>query len=231
MLFTTIFSCSKDESPNVAYDCNDNFVDTIGLKVIHDELAAELCDSIISWRTQSLDSDTQVRLVFEDIMVNSFAQRANLNPTDVLNGYYDLGINVQTLPTWYQSSRQNFTPLQSDFMNDVENVYLTSSTESEIHTKLDAVRGQWKCRLDIEQVESTIEIAKSSFPYWKVNTDGCIAISGTASLRRDCGSAIAFADAWGTLTGAVTGGLPGAMLGALGGTLGSGIYHAISGGC
>ncbi|MEM1323713.1 MAG: hypothetical protein AAGG75_25860 [Bacteroidota bacterium] len=228
LLFGVVGCFNSEELPD-NIDCEYEFVDTFGVKQIHDILCTELCDSLSVWQSQNISDQEMIALTYDKLMVNRLSELSNLDVTTINQGYQDLGITMSSLTTWGWSMENMFSGPKATLYNDIQEMYEVTFDEGEILRELEEIKEEYECQLDPIFVNSVIEVAKSSLVYWNTNYT---CIYDASDQRADpCRLRIAWADLWGAGYGAASSGLVGAMFGAIGGTLGAGIGAAITGGC
>lgn len=196
------------------------------LKTTHDEYCDWLCDSITTWRNNSQLDESKIPVLW-DAIVNHLSQTLQLPSQDILSIFNDLDITDNNYTSVYEDKYPQLNVNQQAFIDDLEDSFIANfdSSDEDLLDLLETKRVYWKGILDQNEVDNSIDIARSSMIYWKHNF-GCISI-----LRGDpkTGAAkLAVGDVTGALWGSF-GGPAGALLGAVGGTLGASIQMAIFG--
>lgn len=198
------------------------------LRVLHDKYSLIGHDNILSWVERDELDHTKINELWHTIIYN-LSIDLNISTTEVETKFEALCINDQNWTTIYNDNFNSIPIQYKNLIEDIENKLMANVdlSDQEIETILDQLNLTWSNQLDPKIVSNVIEVAKSSFLYWRVHLED-IYSDGSDSRRKDpkglaqCLTGDGFGALWGSF-----GGPGGALLGAVGGTLGTVIQLCI----
>ncbi len=228
MIVSLLLGCSQSSDElSIAQNSNELNVD---IKLAHDQYCILIRDSILSWReTQSLEED-RIGQVWH-LIQPELAKTLGTDVGAIKKKFAALQIDESN---WTEIRTEKYNLLPRDyqlFVDDLRNVFMEnlSASDEELMLIFEEKKTVWSTLSNPQVVNSTIEVAKSSFVFWRNNF---ASVDHNGYARKSCWTCIgklATGDVVGGAWGGLTAGPAGALLGAVGGTLSATISGTIFG--